>query len=401
MTQKTPSMVDLFAGCGGVTQGFKNKGFHVLAAVEFDPIVAKTYRLNHPEVLLYERDIREVDPQHVMQQCHLKSGELTVLSVCAPCQPFSRQNRTKRPDPRTTLILEALRFIAVMKPRFVFFENVPGLRRRHQDILNRLIRGLEDRGYAVSSPRVVDAVDYGVPQFRKRLILLAAADGEAPPFPEPTHISPDLALQTGKLPWRTVRHAFKGLPPLQSGEQDANDPLHKARKHHPLSLERLRHIPHNGGSRHSLPPHLQLNCHKNGKKVGYHDVYGRMDYQRPSNTLTTGCTNFTKGRFAHPEQDRAITPREAARLQTFPDSYRFYGTYEQISSQIGNAVPVLLAEAFADLFKRLLGYSITEGVVCDFSGTLEYKNAMEGDYSGKEFIKMRVKMRERKADGTQ
>ncbi len=349
-----PTMIDLFAGCGGVTLGFKNRGFQVLAAVEMDHIVAETYRLNHPEVLLYEQDIREVDPCQMLSEIRLMPGDLTVLSVCAPCQPFSRQNRVKRADPRVNLILEALRFVPVMKPRFIFFENVPGLRRgKHREILERLIAGLRESGYGVSEPRVVDAVDYGVPQFRKRLILLAAAEGEVPPFPEPTHAPPEEAARMGKRPWRSVRDAFEGLPPLRSGEHDPNDPLHKARRHSPLSLERLRHIPHNGGSRHSLPPHLQLNCHKSGKNVGYHDVYGRMDFRKPSNTLTTGCTNFTKGRFAHPEQDRAITPREAARLQTFPDSYRFYGTYGQISSQIGNAVPVLLAEAFSGLFYEL------------------------------------------------
>lgn len=354
MTRKPLTVIDLFAGCGGVTLGFKNIGYRVLAAVEFDPVTAETYRLNHPEVVLYEQDIRDVDPRRVMEQCRLESGELTVLSVCAPCQPFSRQNRVRRPDPRVELVLEALRFVTAMRPQFVFFENVPGLYMgKHKDVLERLVVGLGEQGYAVTPPRVIDAVDYGIPQFRKRLILLAADHGEAPPFPEPTHAPPDVTLRTGKMPWRTVEDVFAGLPSLQSGEQDPNDILHKARKHHPLTLERLRHIPYNGGSRHSLPSHLQLNCHKNGDRVGYHDVYGRMDYRRPSNTLTTGCTNVTKGRFAHPEQDRAITPREAARLQTFPDSYRFYGTYEQITSQIGNAVPVLLAEAFADLFRKL------------------------------------------------
>lgn len=362
MIRKTPTMIDLFAGCGGVTLGFKNRGFRILAAVEFDPVAAKTYRLNHPEVLLYEQDIREVDPRQVMEQCRLEAGELTVLSVCAPCQPFSRQNRAKKADPRARLILESLRFVAKMRPKLVFFENVPGLHKgKHKDVLARLITGLKGEGYGVSEPCVVDAVDYGVPQFRKRLILLAAADGRIPPLPEPTHAAPEVALQVSREPWRTVRDAFGGLPPLQSGEQDENDPLHKARKHHPLSLERLKYISRNGGSRHNLPPHLQLNCHKNGRNVGYHDVYGRMDYRRPSNTLTTGCTNFTKGRFAHPEQNRAITPREAARLQTFPDSYRFCGTYEQVSAQIGNAVPVLLAETFAGLFYELSGHGRSTG----------------------------------------
>lgn len=350
-----PTAIDLFAGCGGVTLGFKNVGFKVLAAVEINPVVAETFRLNHPEVIMYECDVRKVNPREMMERCGLRVGELTVLSVCAPCQPFSRQNRSekKKEDLRAYLVLDALRFVAEMKPWFVFLENVPGMEKGpHKDIVVRFISELRRNGYTVLSPRVVDAVDYGVPQFRKRLILLAGNRGESPFFPETTHASPKIAVETGKSSWRTVADAITDLPPLRAGEQSANDPLHKARRHTPLTLERLRNIPHNGGSRDSLPPRLQLACHKRGR-TGYHDVYGRMDFSRPSNTLTTGCTNLTKGRFAHPEQDRAITPREAARLQTFPDSYSFYGNYEQVSAQIGNAVPVLLVEVFADMFYGL------------------------------------------------
>lgn len=351
--KKGLTVIDLFSGSGGVTLGFKNRGFRVLSAVEIDPVAAETYRLNHPEVILFERDVRTVDPSEMMDVCDLRPGELTVLSVCAPCQPFSVQNRSKKEDPRVTLILEALRFVRSMKPEFVFFENVPGLYRgRYRDVLEELIRGLEYEGYGISGPKVVDAADYGVPQFRKRLIMLAASGGRVLPFPEPTHASPETACQTGKKPWRTVREAFRGLPPLRSGEKDENDFLHRARKHRPVALERLKYIPRDGGSRHSLPSHLQLSCHVGDGNLGFHDVYGRMEYDRPSNTLTTGCTNLTKGRFAHPEQDRAITPREAARLQTFPDDYRFAGSYEQISAQIGNAVPVLLAEVFAQTFRE-------------------------------------------------
>ncbi|WP_273000719.1 DNA cytosine methyltransferase [Hydrogenibacillus schlegelii] len=351
--KKGLTVIDLFSGSGGVTLGFKNRGFRVLAAVEIDPVAAETYRLNHPEVILFERDVRTVDPSEMMDGCGLRPGELTVLSVCAPCQPFSVQNRSKKEDPRVTLILEALRFVRSMKPEFVFFENVPGLYRgRYRDVLEELIRGLEYEGYGISGPKVVDAADYGVPQFRKRLIMLAASGGRVLPFPEPTHASPETARQTGKKPWRTVREAFRGLPPLRSGEKDENDLLHRARKHRPVALERLKYIPKDGGNRHSLPSHLQLSCHVGNGNLGFHDVYGRMECDRPSNTLTTGCTNLTKGRFAHPEQDRAITPREAARLQTFPDDYRFAGSYEQISAQIGNAVPVLLAEVFAQTFRE-------------------------------------------------
>jgi DNA (cytosine-5)-methyltransferase 1 len=347
-----PTMVDLFSGCGGVTAGFKAAGFKVLAAVEFDRVTAQTYRLNHPEVILYEEDIRSVSPATVMRDCKLESGELTVLSVCAPCQPFSRQNRFRNTDERASLVLEAVRFVERLRPWFLFVENVPGLG-QNPDILEKFIGNLKELGYKTSVPAIVDAVNYGVPQFRKRFILLGTVLDIELRIPEPTHASPEESARLGKKKWLTVKDAFVGLQDLNAGEVSETDPLHKARKHTPLSVERLRHIPHNGGSRDSLPIELRLVCHRNGRNVGYHDVYGRMDFNRPSNTLTTGCTNFTKGRFAHPTSDRAITPREAARLQTFPDSYRFFGNYEQISAQIGNAVPVRLAEVFGDYLYRL------------------------------------------------
>lgn len=347
-----PTMIDLFSGCGGVTAGFKAKGFKALAAVEFDPVTAQTYRLNHPEVVLYVEDIRSISPEEVQEHCKLKSGQLTVLSVCAPCQPFSKQNRYRNADERASLVLEAVRFVETLRPMFLFVENVPGLK-QNPDILDKLLGDLEGLGYRVSAPAIVDAVYYGVPQFRKRFILLGTRLDIELRIPDPMYASPEETAGSGKKEWLTVKDAFAGLQDLNSGEESKTDPLHKARKHTLLSLERLRHIPHNGGSRDSLPTQLQLACHRNGKNVGYHDVYGRMDFNRPSNTLTTGCTNFTKGRFAHPTSDRAITPREAARLQTFPDSYRFYGSYEQISTQIGNAVPVKLAEVFAHYFYEL------------------------------------------------
>jgi len=338
-----PTLIDLFSGCGGVTAGFKARGFKVLAAVESDPVTARTYRLNHPEVVLYKEDIRNVSPDKVMRDCKLGIGQLTVLSVCAPCQPFSHLNRSRSSDERASLVLEAIRFVEKLRPQFLFMENVPGIR-RNPDILGKLLGNLKKLGYRTASA-VIDAVDYGIPQFRKRFILLGTALDIELRIPEPTHASPEEAALLGRERWLTVKDAFVGLQDLNSGEADRTDPLHKARKHTPLSLERLRHIPHNGGSRDSLPVKLRLTCHS--RNTGYHDVYGRMDFNKPSPTLTTGCTNFTKGRFAHPTSDRSITPREAARLQTFPDSYRFYGNYEQISAQIGNAVPVKLAEIFA------------------------------------------------------
>lgn len=349
-----PTLIDIYSGCGGVTQGFKNHGFRVLAAVEYDPIIASTYSANHPEVDMYAMDVRDVHPQEMMERCNLKSGELTVLSVCAPCQPFSRQTRLSRVDDRTELVLEMIRFVKAMRPQFAIMENVPGLGKgKNKRILDKLIDSLRNElGYKVGEPQIVDAVSYGTPQFRKRLILLCSREDIVLSIPDATHAAPIKAKQLGKMPWRTVGDAFVGIHRLASGKQSRRDILHKARNHTPLNLERLKHIPKNGGSRCSLPEHLQLACHQKNN-TGYKDVYGRMDFRRPANTLTTGCTNFTRGRFAHPTANRAITPREAARLQTFPDSYKFIGSYDQISAQIGNAVPVVFAEVFAQYFYEL------------------------------------------------
>lgn len=351
-----PTMIDLFAGCGGVTQAFKNKGFRVLSAIEFDHAAAATFRVNHPEVILYEEDIRNIRLQRIIDDCDLVSGELTVLSVCAPCQPFSRQriSNINNKDNRTQLLLQLIRFVNHLKPQMIFMENVAGLAKgKNKPILSTLITNLRDGlGYSLIEPQILDAAYYGVPQHRKRLFLLGGREKMSLSFPPQSHFPPELAEKEGLESWKTVRNAFAGITRLASGQQSYQDQLHKARKHTQLNLERLQHIPKNGGSRKSLPKRLQLNCHKDG--VGYNDVYGRLHFDKPSNTLTTGCTNFTKGRFAHPTANRAITLREAARLQTFPDYYKFEGNYDQISTQIGNAVPVRFAEAFAEHILRMV-----------------------------------------------
>ena len=185
-------------------------------------------------------------------------------------------------------------------------------------------------GYSTSA---ADAADYGVPQRRQRCILLAERSADPPGLPLPT--TPE-----GKR--KSVRSAIGDLPGLRAGAKAANDPLHFSRKHHPLTLKRLSHIPKNGGSRFSLPESLVLDCHKG--YGGHPDVYGRMSWNDVAPTLTTGCTDVTRGRFAHPRANRAITLREAARLQTFADDYHFEGNSSEIATQIGNAVPVKLIE---------------------------------------------------------
>lgn len=335
-----PIVIDLFCGSGAVTQGLKNKHFKVAAAVDSDGTVCRTYRANHPNVPLYEKDIRGLCPCALLK--HIPTGrQLDLLVVCAPCQPFSSQNRNKGNDEREDLILESVRFIRELKPKLVFFENVPGL--RNSPVMVRLRQELSIEGYKLSDTLRVDAAALGVPQRRLRCVMLASPNASAT----------DILIDgLPDLPKKTVREAFLGLQSLMSGEASAHDPLHFARNHQDIVLERLKYIRKDGGDRFDLPPHLELNCHRGHK--GHPDVYGRMKWDDVAPTLTTGCTDLTRGRFAHPEDNRAITLREAAALQTFPDSFQFEGSPSEIAAQIGNAVPVAMVENLAPIFRSAI-----------------------------------------------
>ncbi len=327
-----PTAVDLFCGCGAVTQGIKNIGFKVLSAVDINPVACKTYRENHPEVRLFEADITSLDPKSIVDDGQL----VDLLIACAPCQPFSSQNKFREQDKRNVLILESLKFIQQLKPTLVFYENVPGLASGSGgSILLQLRQELSLLGYTLGEPIKVNAADYSVPQRRLRCVMFATKKNHPlPTLPEP--FTP-AGLRD------TVEKAIGNLSPLAAGERSFEDPMHFARKHSPLALLRLRHIPKNGGNRFSLPSELELPCHKGTK--AYPDVYGRMRWEDVAPTLTTGCTDITRGRFAHPRDDRAISLREAARLQTFSDSYHFLGNASDVAEQIGNAVPVNFAYA--------------------------------------------------------
>ena len=332
-----PNAVDLFSGSGGVSQGLKAAGWQIVAACDNDPVAAATYRANHPSTPFIEADIqRDATVDQITRAVGTQKVDL--LIICAPCQPFSSQNRRRGNDTREQMIVRALVFAARLKPAMIFFENVPGLATpAYRPIVSDVAAKLADLGYAVTEPMVRDAADFGVPQRRRRCIMLAARSRSA--------IDAFSAMDT-MTERKTVFAAIGDLPKLRSGEASDSDCLHRARTHLPIALERLRHIPRNGGNRRSLPPHLELECHK-GKFKSFSDVYGRMVWESVAPTLTTGCTDLTRGRFAHPEQDRAITMREAARLQSFPDSYVFKGSVRQISQQIGNAVPPEMITSFA------------------------------------------------------
>lgn len=338
---RKPIALDLFSGSGAVTLGLKQAGFSVVGAVDLNPGACQTYRANHPEVRLIEKDIRRTSPDEFSD---LISEQLDLLVICAPCQPFSSQNRHRSEhDSRNDLVKASMPFIERYNPSIVFLENVPGL--EASDVFGGFTKWLEDEaGYNVSKAMRIDAAELGVPQRRTRMVLIAVKG-----------ISLDVAIDIARAEKETVWKTIGDLPePTVGPSTVARDKLHFARKHSALNIRRLEHIPHDGGSRHSLPPDLQLACHRNKKKSSFPDTYGRMQWHEVSPTLTTGCTDITRGRFAHPVQNRAITLREAARLQTFPDDYIFNGNSAQISTQIGNAVPPKMMAVIAKSLIRAI-----------------------------------------------
>lgn len=316
--------IDLFSGCGGMTLGLKKAGFHVLGAIDIDPLSVETYKLNHKKVNVWELDIRKLTVDEVYRRLALKKGQLDLLAGCPPCQGFSTvRTLNKGPsvsDPRNDLVFEFLRFVKGLMPRTVMMENVPGL--MNDKRLLALRSQLEDLGYK-TRVEVLDAADYGVPQRRRRLILVGGLHGLIETVP---------VVRVRK----TVQNAIGNLPrPGKSG-----DPCHdltETRSTEIISL--IKRIPKNGGSRKDLGANSQLKCHRSCD--GFKDIYGRMAWDKVAPTITGGCINPSKGRFLHPEQDRAVTLREAALLQTFPGTYQFSlrrGKYPA-AAMIGNALP--------------------------------------------------------------
>ena len=300
----------------------KQAGFRVIAAIDNDKLAANSYRANHPEVEVVEGDIQDVAVAKLMRDLGLRQGELELLAGCPPCQAFStlRSLNGKRRirDGSKDLVLEFMRFVRNMRPKCVMLENVPRLFRDRR--LRQVRRELEDDGYKVVC-EILDASKYAVPQRRRRMILMASRSGEIG-FAPPARCSKNVRDAIGKLGRRK------------------HDPLHRGTGRRSERIRRLlRLIPKNGGSRRSLGKRRQLNCHK--ECDGFKDIYGRMAWAKLAPTLTGGCINPSKGRFLHPTNNRAITLREAALLQTFPRRYKFSlekGKYA-VARMIGNALP--------------------------------------------------------------
>ena len=338
-----PLLVDLFSGAGGSALGFVQAGFRIAAAVDIDRWAVETYRRNLGSA--FQGDLRFLTGEDLLSAAGLTEGEVDTVLGCPPCQGFTDHGR--RGDPRNSLVKTFLERIYEIRPRSVVFENVPGIIRRGRHLLDLLSDRLRRIGYRVSWD-VLNAADYGVPQVRRRVVLIAVRreDG-APSMPAPTHAHPEVAPKLGLEPWRTVRDAFRNLPPPGTGL-----PNHEPPRHSPRIRELISMIPKNGGSIRDLPKKYWLRCHLNHN--GHRDVYGRLEWNRPATTITCGVYSPSKGRFIHPEEDRGITMREAARLQGFPDWFTFEGPRRAVACQIGNALPPPMARRIAKSLIRSL-----------------------------------------------
>lgn len=334
--------VDLYSGAGGTTQGLRDAGFEVLAAIESDPAAAETYAANHPNTLLYERDIRHVQAPALARRFGCAEQPLDLLTACPPCQPFSTLGSGDASDPRNALVSSIARFVDHLQPRAVMLENVPGL--RSEPRFRALLAGLKvDYDLATYT---VQATDFGVPQRRRRVIVLAFVKSLGVSLPE--DLLAALPDDFDAAP-RVVTDALA----LLDGVDCAADPAHRSRSSRPITMRRIRAVKQ-GEGRLALPEELRLDCHAKLGGANATSIYGRIDPAKPAPTMTTRCTTPSCGRFVHPTEDRGLTLREAALLQTFPVNYSFEGAYGAIERQIGNAVPVRLAEGLGLIVSGLL-----------------------------------------------
>ncbi len=341
--------LDLFAGAGGATQGLKDAGYRVLAAVEEWCDAVRTFSVNHPEVGVIERDIRCVEPRALRTSLDLSVGSLDLITACPPCQSFSTLGKMDASDERNGLIVETERWAREFLPAAILFENVPGV--AHDLRFERLRTRLVKMGYHDFRAYDVFASDFGVPQRRRRLIAIGLRVGSGGVLPDDlgSFVPDSLAMSPPDA---------GDVIDLAGPIEGTKDPLHRARTPTPLVLERIQAIPP-GGNRFDLPPRLQLACHKRIKRKGAWAPYGRIRRRGPAPTMTTKCTTPSCGRFLHPTEHRGISLREASLLQTFPKSYRFVGSHGSIERQIGNAVPVRLAKALGFVVRRCIEFTRT------------------------------------------
>ena len=348
-SNKTYEVIDLFCGIGGLSYGLKCQGMKILAGFDLDYTCQYAYETNTGGKFYY-RDVKTISGDEINKLYSQKKNVIKVLAGCAPCQPFSSyafKNKNKDKD-KYNLLYEFGRLVKEVHPDIVTMENVPAIASfKLKSVLADFVEVLQNEGYNVKY-KVVYCPDYGIPQTRKRLVLLASRLGNIDLI-SPTH---------KKENYVTVKDAIGHLPPLEAGQGCPTDALHRCRALSPLNLQRLKSTPY-GGSWKDWPTDLMLECHKKESGKSFGSVYGRMVWEEPSPTMTTLCTGIGNGRFGHPVQNRAISAREAALFQTFPITYKFFpNEYEvsltKASRYIGNAVPPKLGEVIAQSIKSNL-----------------------------------------------
>lgn len=329
--------VDLFCGVGGLTYGLTKAGVDVRLGVDLDPACRFPMEKN-TEAQFLEADVGKLLPSDV--RAAFGVAEITLLAGCAPCQPFSsyaQSAKREQPHDDWELLRSFSKLVLAVRPTLVTMENVPPLIK--QPIFKDFVADLRSAGYELDF-RVVDCREIGLPQRRQRLVLVASMLGPI--------IIPD-----AEKPIMTVRDTISNLPRLEAGRSDPDDPLHAAASLSPLNLARVRHSKP-GGTWRDWPTELVAACHMRSSGATYPSVYGRMEWDQPAPTMTTQCYGFGNGRFGHPEQDRAISLREAAMIQSFPKEYAFTPpgklvNFNVLGRMIGNAVPVILGEFIGEI----------------------------------------------------
>jgi len=341
MRDKTNNLqaVDFFCSAGGVTCGFKQAGINVLGGIDIDPICELTYKKNNNTEYLCT-DVSNMDKKIISKIFKIRKNQDDLIFVgCSPCQYYSNINTNKTNSQKTRLLLEDFReFVDYYRPGYVFVENVPGLNTNPESPLGRFKTFLLVNGY-VFEEAVVNAKYFGVPQNRRRYVLIA------------TRVKREIHLpKEDKKTIKTVQQAIGDITkyrPIEAGTKDNTDFIHTSANLSEMNKKRLSQVPLNGGSRISWTDDMQLQCYKNHD--GHTDVYGRMSWEKPSPTITTRFCSLSNGRYGHPEQLRAISLREGATLQSFPEDYIFYSQSQgAIAKMIGNAVPPLLAKAIGE-----------------------------------------------------
>lgn len=343
-------IIDLFCGIGGLTRGLIDSGLNVIAGFDIDPTCQYTYEHNN-NVPYHTQNVREV---HAADLNELYAEDATrILVGCAPCQPFSQMRfklgEANEHDEKYNLLLEYGRLIEELHPAIISMENVPQIKKT--EIYMQFIQILQDNGYYFSE-KVVYCPDYGIPQSRRRFVLIGSLLGPIELI-APTHHREDVS----------VRNFIDHLPHIEAGGVDSNDALHRSASLSEINLRRIR-ASRPGGTWRDWPEELRCPCHRKSSGKTYSSVYGRMSWDRIGPTITTQFYSFGTGRYGHPEQDRALSLREGAMLQTFPQDYDFIDpnrefVFRDIARHIGNAVPVRLGEVIGEtIIRHLEEYNI-------------------------------------------